>query len=261
MHRSSFALLLLVVCACSGGEPSEDATADGAVDASSDAAKDASLDAGDAATDAPSCVCTGVSTCCDGCMPRNANADCADALVCTSSACNILGVCVSTGVPVMCTPPAEPECQMRSCAEPSGCATANIREGMSCSDDNAQTYNDHCASGACVGTACECSSGACCDGCHFRAATFKCIDNGPVSATCSGMDVYGGLCSGLHRVTHQLGDRWCTGASSTCSGTIVTNPSTVSYPCEPDGMNMAHPTVCRTDASDPLGARCAMWCG
>ena len=136
----------------------------------------------------------------------------------------------------------------------------HIREGLACNDDNPATYDEHCSSGACVGTACECSSGPCCDGCHFRANTFKCIDDGHVRATCTGTDVYGGLCSGMNTIHYRIGDRFCTGSSAACTSTSVEGPSSSFVPCEPTGENWDHPTVCRTDASDPLGARCAMWC-
>jgi hypothetical protein len=252
-------LFLVLAAACSGGEMPDMDAGDGSADASSDAQMDAMADA---APDAPTCTCAGVSTCCDGCLPRNVGADCVDALVCTTSACNIAGVCVSTGVPVSCPAPAEPECQASACSSPGGCATSSIREGMSCSDDNAQTYDDHCASGACVGTACECASGPCCDGCHFRANTYQCVTNGPVSATCTNTSTYGGACVGTSRVNVQYGNRFCTGAASACTGTIDVPPGsmTVNSPCEPAGPDWNMPNVCRTDAGDPLGARCDYWC-
>jgi hypothetical protein len=260
MVRSIGALLLVMLCACSdsGGMPLEDAGGDAVVmDASDGAVVDGSMDA---APDAPACACSGVSTCCDGCMPRNLNVDCEDALICTRSRCSAAGACVSTGVPITCASPAEPECQAAMCSAPGGCATTHIREGMSCSDDNAGTGNDHCVSGACVGTVCQCSSGPCCDGCFFRPASFACIDDGPITATCTGPDFYGGLCPGVSRIHLQYGDRFCTGASSACTGTKVPSAVTTDGPCEPGGSNPEMPNVCRVDAGDPLGARCAFWC-
>lgn len=112
-------------------------------------------------------------------------------------------------------------------------------------------------------SACECLSGPCCDGCMFRSAAHRCITNAPVTASCSGVNVYGGLCTGTNTVTQNNGDRYCPGNASTCTGTIdiPSGSSSLAIPCEPGGSDWDHPTVCRPDAVDPLGARCAMWCG
>jgi hypothetical protein len=266
-----FAILLPLLIACSDGSQAMDAAIDAAddatdgavaMDASVDATIEAGPDAADAAPDAPPCTCSGVSTCCDGCMPRNMGMTCVDALVCTGSSCGAAGTCVSTGVPVTCTPPAEPECQLAACADPGGCATTNIRQGMGCSDDNAGTYNDTCNNGACVGTPCECSSGPCCDGCHFRANTHICEDDVAIAGDCDGpYDQVTASCGGTPSIILTMGDRYCSGSSSQCSGGTVANGITVHGFCtqvQDDGMGSmpSNPLRCMPEPGSPLGERC-----
>lgn len=263
---------LFVLVACSDGPgPSIDAGGDGSADAATDAHDAAPVDASDANVDdasdaAPACTCAGVSTCCDGCHPRNGGMQCDDGLACkTSSTCQATGVC-GAGATVTCSTPAEPQCQAATCTEPGGCATASINEGWECNDGNAATYADLCTGGACVGTPCECSSGPCCDGCHIRDTSHKCLEDGPVAAECYGAVTQVTVsCSGHTNIRFTVGDRFCDGTSTACTGAAVPTATTIQGTCaviDPDGMpgSAVNPLICQPDGSDILGARCRRWC-
>ena len=84
---------------------------------------------------------------------------------------------------------------------------------------------------------CECSSGACCDGCYFRPSTYACITNDVVSAVCESSTSGNGTCgTSKWRIKETFGDRFCNGWSASCSGTIVPRATAaiISRPCSPD---------------------------
>ncbi len=263
-------LALIVGCSSRGvvADSGPDADSGDMADASDSAMVDASdssvVDSAADVAEASVCVCVGVTPCCDGCLARNLGIQCDDGLACTTgSTCGAAGAC-GTGSAVSCAPPSEPECQSAMCAEPGGCATTNIREGMVCSDDNTQTYDDHCASGACVGTACECSTGTCCDGCHFRTPSFKCLDDGPIEGTCTGaFDQVTPTCGGTPSVSLRIGDRFCSATSSVCNGSAVPDPGDVymngtCYALLPDGSphDANNPLRCMASGSSTIGVTC-----
>ncbi len=108
---------------------------------------------------------------------------------------------------------------------------------------------------------CECTSGACCDGCHIRPSTWQCVANGPVSATCVAGAGTAPLCPGTSRIKLTYGDRWCDGIRADCRGRIDTSnasPASVSDRCTYDDA-LYNVVSCRADTSE-LGASCAAWC-
>lgn len=218
----------------------------------------------DAQPDGDACVCVGVTPCCDGCLARNVGVACDDGLACASdSTCSADGMCAG-GDPVACPPPAVPACQAAACSEPGGCATTSIREGLACDDGNAATYDDVCSGGACVGTPCECApgSGPCCDGCHIRPASFKCVDHGPIEARCTGAyDIVIPNCGGTPSVELTIGDRYCSGSSVACNGAAVSADEYTSGTCGQlmdDGMGSmpTNPLRCMPVAGSPLVNEC-----
>src|SRR5215831_4677494 len=78
-----------------------------------------------------------------GCMPS-----CDDGNACTTDACDPdLLQCVHT--PVDCND--NNPCTVDSCDPASGCQHAPGPDGTACNDGSAQTCNDHCQAGSCVG--------------------------------------------------------------------------------------------------------------
>lgn len=203
MRFASLVVLALVVACSDTPTLEEDAGADAAagedanVDAAADGDVDAQLpdaggpgDAGDGSIEAgPTCMCAGVSTCCDGCHPRNLGSACDDGLVCSAtSTCDEEGACSATSSTTCAV--TWPACQARACSEPGGCGVATpIRNGMSCDDGNASTYADTCSAGACAGTpsACTVNNGGC------TGSGVVCIGNDPAPPTCR--------CSSRYNVT------------------------------------------------------------
>ena len=110
-----------------------------------------------------------------------------------------------------------------------------------------------------AGPTCECTTGPCCDGCHVRPSTHRCLDDGPVRAECSTRPYPGPSCVGSDRITVYLGDRYCDGVATECSGRTVEGTSSVNDRCTYDALEWDWLT-CRADSSD-LGASCARWCG
>ncbi len=84
-------------------------------------------------------------------------------------------------------------------------------DGMPCDDGNPRTVSDRCLSGVCQGTACECESGPCCDGCHFQGIETLCgIEQ--ESLTCEDPDG----CQGTW--TSTMVTTYCSGSSAQCDG-------------------------------------------
>lgn len=181
-----FAALLCTVALFTGCDEKSKPSTDAGVDSGADAGRDSGVDAGSDA--GPTCECAGMSTCCDGCHPRNDGMACNDGLTCSAtSACNAAGACVLATPTCTVT---TPECQARSCDETSGCGSVtSIREGFSCNDNDANTYDDECSSGSCVGTplACTVGNGGC-------VGTEVCVGHDPNPNTCE-------CASGRYQVT------------------------------------------------------------
>ena len=147
---------------------------------------------------APVCECDTVSDCCDG--------------------CDFTHVCDALRV--------EPQCQASMCADVAGCSFVNAREALSCDDGNADTRNDRCHAGACVGEPRQCSSGPCCDGWLFKGAEVRCAVAAPNFTVVNGMAVHkdGGRvfecqssdCRG--RIWESPHDVYCSGSSPACDG-------------------------------------------
>ncbi len=156
--------------------PRDSGTDSGPKDSGTDSGYDAGHDAGHDA--GPACTCSGASTCCDGCLPRNLGMSCDDGQTCSAtSTCDAAGACVfatsSCSVPT-------PACQAPACIEGAGCgAPTNINQGGDCDDGNANTYADKCSSGACAGTPTECSTNN--GGCGVGET---CVGHDPAPATC-----------------------------------------------------------------------------
>ncbi len=115
-------------------------------------------------------------------------------------------------------PVAEPQCQTRTCDPVLGCgAPTSIREGFACDDGNANTYDDMCESGACVGAvyACSVSNGGC------GAAT--CVGHDPAPPTCQ--------CSGRYNVTASEATDTATGLvwQRVASASMRPHASAVTY--------------------------------
>lgn len=99
------------------------------------------------------CTCSSVSTCCDGCQPRNALAWC-------HGGGDQYGRCGTTGGCNLGAPGAPVTCAADAChsvddsALPS-CVLVPANNGGACNDGNATTFGDTCdASGGCAGTTC-----------------------------------------------------------------------------------------------------------
>lgn len=101
-----------------------------------------------------------------------------------------------------------------------------------------------------AGPTCECASGPCCDGCHFRSASYVCATNVVTSVSCVSASVCSGY--GLTLRTRRA-DRRCPGWASTCTGTYGLETATdvdcdssqgfPTYPrCVDPGSNLAYCT-------------------
>ena len=81
-----------------------------------------------------------------------------------------------------------------------------------------------------LGPACECSAGACCDGCRLRPSSYACAVQQPSRWGCSGKSV----CSGYGLLIDIIyADRMCTGWSAACDGLWV-NETPTSHNCDSD---------------------------
>lgn len=75
---------------------------------------------------------------------------------------------------------------------------------------------------------CVCSSGPCCDGCHFRPRTFQCASDEIVRSYCA-TNINGACPTNSYRIWRNTRDVWCSGSSPECNG--YTEPLTASYDC------------------------------
>lgn len=116
----------------------------------------------------PVCACSVKGPCCDGCNAIQIGEPCDDGLECSlASACQSDGTC--SGASDACDyRVTEPQCQVVTCAEGTGCSAAeSIREGLPCDDGDPDTVDDRCDDGACIGLPCVCDEkNECCDGCR-----------------------------------------------------------------------------------------------
>ena len=104
------------------------------------------------------CTCTGINTCCDGCLPvvDSDESACNDDDACTENdTCNA-GAC--HGEPVVCDP--EDACHFEGICDPStgNCSSRPKPFGTLCDDSDLCTYNDICTQDGCQGTAVECEA-------------------------------------------------------------------------------------------------------
>lgn len=118
-----------------------------------------------------------------------------------------------------------------------------INEDGACDDENTQTGDDRCQSGACIGRTCECydASDPCCDGCMFEQSGTVCGDAKSIEYRCESP---GALCGGtLYREEHRY---VCTGDASACIGGL-TLIETTKIQCSPTETckYSSKPTECR----------------
>lgn len=98
------------------------------------------------------CTCSGISTCCDGCAPRNPLVWC-HASGSTYGRCSTLGTCNTgaPGAPVTCAADA---CHAVDESALPSCVLVPANNGGACNDGNATTFGDTCSAGTCAGTSC-----------------------------------------------------------------------------------------------------------
>jgi len=106
----------------------------------------------------------------------------------------------------------------------------------------------NCPAGCNLGTGqcngCDCLTVTdCCDGCNYRSSSYKCQEDVTTEYYCKngtacGQDVY---------VHHQ--DRYCSGSSSSCNGSLQWDTATIIDPCESDEKCAAGDPTCNPDAS------------
>ncbi len=164
-------------------------------------------------------VCTADS--CDtqsGCVHVNVAGTCDDGLLCTANDACAAGACV--GAAVSCDD--GKQCTADSCIEGAGCTHTDLT-GTPCTDGNACTSEDTCATGACVGgPAPTCDDGNPCtvDSC---AVATGCVHTDAVNTVCDDASVctvsdacVAGTCQGTAVVCDD--QNVCT--ENTCSPTI-----------------------------------------
>lgn len=99
--------------------------------------------------------------------------------------------------------------QNQGCGQ--GSCSSQMRQTRSCNPDMCSSES-RCISDQSCG--CQCTSGACCDGCSYRSSSYKCQQDVTTDYECvagfnCGQDVY---------VRHQ--DRYCSGSSAGCDGSL-----------------------------------------
>lgn len=116
--------------------------------------------------------------------------------------------------------------------------------GEDCDDGNVTTHTDVCgADGVCRGTACECTSGPCCDGCFLRDAGHVCDPMRFVNAECQDFTGCGGGGSIVRRHYRQA---TCTGVSDACDGPFNNVYTSVPESCSSMGNSCSGTTpMCR----------------
>ena len=84
------------------------------------------------------------------CVSCSSNADCSDTLVCNGTEVCNAGTCMAGTPPVCGLGPADPQCNVASCVEPSGCTVVQDPNGSSCSIPPSCSVPDTCQAGACT---------------------------------------------------------------------------------------------------------------
>ncbi len=118
----------------------------------------------------------------------------------------------------------------RYCSGTSGLCTGALQWDQEALHDNCNE-TETCSPGesSCAFTPacdCECTSGPCCDGCHFRASSFMCDDDASTEYTCRdgtdcGDDVF-----------VRQADRYCSGTSNLCTGALQWGQEVVHVNCD-----------------------------
>ena len=164
------------------------------------------------------CECTS-GTCCDGCNYRSSGYKCQEDI-------NTEYYCKDgTG----CGQDVYVHHQDRYCSGSSSSCNGSLQWDAETVYDNCSS-SETCSSGqsSCMSTpscSCVCSSGVCCDGCNYRSSSNKCQEDVTTEYYCKdgtgcGQDVY---------VHHQ--DRYCSGSSSSCDGSLQWDAAVVSANC------------------------------
>lgn len=141
--------------------------------------------------------------------------------------------------------PPDAGCECASVGESTCCDGCFIRnEGESCTDTIEGTGGEgECVAGQCIGEPCECDEGPCCDGCFFRPTDYQCETEVVYEASCD--DELSDACPGYApRIWEEVGNRYCPGDASTCSGSVE-HVSSRSRWCWTSEM----PVYCAEDAS------------
>lgn len=101
-----------------------------------------------------------------------------------------------------------------------------------------------------AGPVCECSSGPCCDGCHYRPSSYICQGYTVTAVDCVGKSV----CTAYGLIIQTVeAQRQCTGWKATCDGLWVNE--VVSYVnCDSD---RGFPPYARCVVDGPTAAHCA----
>ena len=150
------------------------------------------------------------------------NTACDDGNACTQTDTCQSGAC-SGASPVVCDAP--DQCHETGvCNTTSGqCEYANKNNGTACDDGNANTGNDACTDGVCLGSGCTCSgNNTCCDGCFPINNGSACTDDG---VACTG-DVCGnGVC------THPVNTGSCR-INEVCINDGAANPDNACQYCD-----------------------------
>ncbi len=125
---------------------------------------------------------------------------CEDGNYCTVEDSCDMGQCLP-GQYLVCQEPLQ--CMFQGECDPySGiCDYYPLPDGTDCDDGNAETENDECANGLCLGKGCECNgTNACCDGCHMINEGGLCADD---DIDCTLDTCSAGICE------HNFAPGWC----------------------------------------------------
>jgi MYXO-CTERM domain-containing protein len=208
----------------------------------------------------PTCVCSTVDACCDGCRPFDSSVSCDDNNPCTTNDHCQAGSCTGTpaGEGSACDDGDGNSCTAGSC-QAGNCVASALQDGTACNDGNACTQTDGCVSGVCQGdNPVVCSAS---DQCHAvgncNPATGVCsdppADDGSAcddSNACTQTDTcQSGVCQGVDEVV-------CS-ASDQCHevGICDTQNGTCSDPLKPDDAECDDGSLC-TQSDSCQGGVC-----
>ncbi len=133
------------------------------------------------------------------------------------------------------------------CGEGS-CSDNQMRQTRVCPSDCGS--ESRCVSDPSCTAVCECTSGACCDGCDYRSTSYKCqedvaTDYECIDGTGCGNDVY---------VRHQ--DKYCSGSSSSCNGALQWDSTIVYDDCASTEKCANDDSSCNSDSSCTIACEC-----